>query len=409
MFDFLKRGNADAPGPGAVPETKASAARRAMALGPAGRVAWSPRDTGSLTRAGFLGNPVGFRAVKIVAEAAAAIPLVLQDAARRYAAHPALALIERPNQAQGRAELFEALYGQILLTGNGYVEAVGTGGLPQELHVLRSDRMSVVPGADGWPIGYDYAAGGRRHRFAVTADAASPVCHIRSFHPQDDHYGLSPLQAAAGAVDVHNAASAWSKALLDNAARPSGAIVYSGPDGAAGMTADQYDRLVAEMETMHQGARNAGRPMLLEGGLDWKPMGFSPSDMEFQKTKEAAAREIATAFGVPPMMLGIPGDATYANYQEANRAFYRLTVLPLVTRVAAAIADFLSDHSGERFELRPDLDQIAALAPERDALWARVGAAGFLSEAEKRRLLGLPANSAAGAGSGARDEDAADG
>ena len=61
------------------------------------------------------------------------------------------------------------------------------------------------------------------------------------------------------------------------------------------------------MEAHHTGARNAGRPMLLEGGLDWKPMGFSPSDMEFQKTKEAAAREIALAFGVPPMLLGIPG------------------------------------------------------------------------------------------------------
>ena len=58
--------------------------------------------------------------------------------------------------------------------------------------------------------------------------------------------------------------------------------------------------------------------------------GVQPSDMEFQKTKEAAAREIAMAFGVPPMLMGIPGDATYANYQEANRAFYRLTVLPLV-------------------------------------------------------------------------------
>ncbi len=65
--------------------------------------------------------------------------------------------------------------------------------------------------------------------------------------------------------------------------------------------------------------------MLLEGGLDWKPMGFSPSDMEFQQTKDSAAREIALAFGVPPLLLGLPGDATYSNYQEANRAFYRLT------------------------------------------------------------------------------------
>ena len=374
---------------GAVPEQKASATGRVIAWGSSGRVAWSPRDAVSLTKTGFSGNPVGFRAVKLIAEAAAALPLVCQDRERRYDLHPVIDLMRRPNPGQGRAELFEALYGQLLLSGNGYVEAVGGAGLPVELHVLRSDRMSLVPGADGWPVAYDYTVGGRRHRFDM-AGPVDPVCHIKSFHPQDDHYGLSPMQAAAVAVDVHNSASAWSKALLDNAARPSGAIVYKGTDGQGAMAPDQYDRLIHEMELHHQGARNAGRPMLLEGGLDWKPMGFSPSDMEFQKTKEAAAREIALAFGVPPMLLGIPGDATYANYQEANRAFYRLTVLPLATRVTAAVAYWLSTHLGEEIELKPDLDQVPALAGERDQQWKRVGEALFLTDAEKRAILGLP-------------------
>ncbi|MGB7320967.1 MAG: phage portal protein, partial [Albidovulum sp.] len=116
----------------------------------------------------------------------------------------------------------------------------------------------------------------------------------------------------------------------------------------------------------------------------------SPSDMEFQKTKEAAAREIAVAFGVPPMLMGIPGDATYANYQEAHRAFFRLTVLPLASRVTAAVSYWLSTHLGEVVELRPDLDQVPALAAERDQQWQRVGSADFLTEAEKRNILGLP-------------------
>ncbi|SLN54514.1 phage portal protein [Roseisalinus antarcticus] len=388
MFDFLKR-TAEAQGP-APAETKASATGPVIAMHTSGRVAWSPRDVVSLTKTGFSGNPVGFRAVKMIAEAAAAVPVVCQDRTARYDSHPILSLIQRPNGAQGRAELFEALFGQILLTGNGYLEAVGDGELPVELHVLRSDRMSLIPGADGWPVGYEYNVSGRKHRFHV-GEGPSPVCHIKSFHPQDDHYGFSPMQAAATAIDVHNSASSWSKALLDNAARPSGAIVYRGVDGQSQLSADQYDRLLTEMETQHQGARNAGRPMLLEGGLDWKPMGFSPSDMEFQKTKEAAAREIATAFGIPPMMLGIPGDATYANYQEANRAFYRLTVLPLTTRVTGAISDWLSDFTNDAITLSPDLDQIAALSAERDAQWRRVGEATFLTAGEKRRLLGLPA------------------
>ncbi|MBT2131139.1 phage portal protein [Aliiroseovarius lamellibrachiae] len=385
VFNFLKRDGAEA-----VPETKASATGPVIAYQGSGRVAWSPRDVVSLTKTGFAANPVGFRSVKLIAEAAAALPIVLQDTERRYEAHPMLDLLSRPNTAQGRAELFEALFGQLTLTGNGYIEAVsGEDGTLLELHVLRSDRMSLVPGADGWPVAYDYTVGARKHRFHL-GNGPSPVCHIKSFHPQDDHYGLSPLQAAATAIDVHNAASSWSKALLDNAARPSGAIVYKGLDGQAQMSADQYDRLLNEMESHHVGARNAGRPMLLEGGLDWKPMGFSPSDMEFQKTKEAAAREIAQAFGVPPMLIGIPGDATYANYQEASRAFYRLTVVPLVTRVAASVGHWLSEFTGEAVFLKPDLDQVPALAAERDQQWKRVSEASFLSDAEKRVILGLP-------------------
>ena len=383
MFEFLKRSAA------VVPEIKASATGPVVAYHTAGRVAWTPRDVVSLTKSGFTSNPVGFRAVKLISEAAAALPLNVQDDGQRYETHPVVRLLRAPNAAQGRAEFFEALYGQFLLSGNGYLEAVAGEGLPLELHVLRSDRMSIVPGADGWPVAYEYAVGGRKHRFDVTLDVPT-ICHIKSFHPQDDHYGLSPLQAAATAVDVHNAASRWSKALLDNAARPSGAIVYQGADGQNHLTAEQYDRLQNEMAMHHQGAANAGRPMLLEGGLDWKPMGFSPSDMEFQKTKEAAAREIAIAFGVPPMLLGIPGDATYANYQEANRAFYRLTVLPLATKVTATISDWLRRFHGEDLRILPDLDQVPALALEREAQWKRVAAAEFLSDAEKRVLLGLP-------------------
>jgi HK97 family phage portal protein len=386
VFHFLKRGAADS-----APAQKASAAGPVLAFQGAGRVVWSPRDTASLTRAGYTGNPVGFRCVKLLAEAAAALPLILQGATQRYDSHPILTLLGNPNPAQGRAELLEALYTQLLLTGNAYAELVtDDAGRLSELHVLRSDRISLIPGADGWPVAYDYTVGGRKHRFHVNTPLA-PICHLKSFHPQDDHYGFSPMQAAAQAVDVHNAASRWSKALLDNAARPSGAIVYRGAEGQGSLSTDQYDRLVSEMESHHQGARNAGRPMLLEGGLDWKPMGFSPSDMEFQQTKESAAREIALAFGVPPMLLGIPGDATFANYQEANRALYRLTVLPMATRVVASLAEWLSRFTGEGLELRPDLDQVPALAVERESQWRRVADAAFLTDAEKRSLLGLPA------------------
>ena len=101
-------------------------------------------------------------------------------------------------------------------------------------------------------------------------------------------------------------------------------------EGGANLTHEQHARLKEELESSFQGAANAGRPMVLEGGLDWKQMSLSPKEMEFIETKHVAAREIALAFGVPPMLLGIPGDNTFSNYAEANRTFWRQTVLPLV-------------------------------------------------------------------------------
>ena len=209
---------------------------------------------------------------------------------------------------------------------------------------------------------------------------------LKLFHPLNDHYGLSPIEAAATAIDIHNSASRWNKALLDNAARPSGALIYT---TGGHLTGEQFGRLKGELEDNFQGARNAGRPLLLEGGLDWKAMSLSPRDMDFIEAKSAAARDIALALGVPPMLLGIPGDNTYSNYQEANRTFWRQTVLPLVHRTADGLAQWLGPAwPGEQILLRPNLDAIEALRVEREALWKRLEDASFLSSDEKRAVVG---------------------
>jgi HK97 family phage portal protein len=117
-------------------------------------------------------------------------------------------------------------------------------------------------------------------------------------------------------------------------------------------------------------------------------MSLSPSDMDFVEAKNGAAREIALAFGVPPQLLGIPGDNTYANYREANLAFWRQTVLPLVRKTASALSAWLAPaFDGATIEL--DAANIDALSADRDAHWARISAATFLSDAEKRRALGI--------------------
>jgi HK97 family phage portal protein len=369
----------------APPETKASRAQAAVAVYVAGRAVWTPRDYAALSREGFQKNAVVHRAVRLVAEAAASLPLTLKQDRREVAEHALLRLLSRPNAREGGQRFLESVYGHLLVSGNAYVEAVDVDGRPRELYALRPDRMRVVPGADGWPAAYEYAVGSETIRFAVGAEhLVPPVLHLTLFHPADDHYGLSPMEAAATALDIHNAAGAWNKALLDNAARPSGALVV----GGSTLTDTQFDRLKSELETNYQGSGNAGRPLLLEGGLDWKPLSLSPKDMDFVEAKAAAARDIALAFGVLPLLLGLSGDNTHANYAEANRAFYRQTVIPLVKRTAEAFAHWLAPAFGETLHLEPDLDAIEALAEERESLWRRVSAAAFLTEEEKREAVG---------------------
>jgi HK97 family phage portal protein len=373
------------------PEHKASRTGNVVALQSFGQARWTPRDYAALTRAGYLQNAIVYRAVKLVAENVGGQSFVVEEGGAGGAtrdAHPLLDLLARPNPRQDGARLIEAIATHLLLAGNAYIEAVSVEASPRELYALRPDRMKLIAGADGWPEIYEYTVAGRTVRFDQAA-ALPPILHLTLLHPLDDHYGLAPLEAAAVAVDTHNAAAKWNKALLDNAARPCGALVLSERDGAV-LSNDMFQRLKRELENEYAGARNAGRPLVLEGGLDWKPMSFTPKDMDFMEAKHTAAREIALAFGVPPQLLGIPGDNTYANYQEANRVFFRATVLPFANRIACALSQWLGGAFGE-VRLVVDADQVDALSGDRAALWSRISDAPFLTLNEKRAAVGYAA------------------
>jgi HK97 family phage portal protein len=177
--------------------------------------------------------------------------------------------------------------------------------------------------------------------------------------------------------------------------RPSGALVYGGAKGSV-LSDAQFRRLKSELSDQYAGASNAGQPMVLEGGLEWKALSLSPKDMDFMEAKHSAAREIALAFGVPPMLLAIPGDNTYSNYQEANRVFFRQTVLPLASRIGSALAQWLAPAFGGNLNstslaLAIDTDKVDALSPDRSALWERVTKAPFVTVNEKRAAAGYGA------------------
>jgi len=357
-----------------------------IALHALGEANWTALSGPALAREGYQRNPVVYRCVRMIAEAIASLPFLLYEGQSEILAHPLLGLLARPSPGRSGADFLDTLASHLLVSGNAYVQAAAVENAPRELHLLRPDRVRVVCGADGWPQAYEYGEGERKLRFLLDAEPA-PVLHLAMHSPLDDISGMPPLQAARMALDIHNSACRWNKALLDNSARPSGALVYAAAE-AGNLTDEQFGRLKRELEDGYGGPARAGRPMLLEGGLDWRPMAYSPRDMDFIEAKNAAARDIALAFGVPPMLLGIPGDLTYANYQEASRALWRNTALPLAARIASGLGQWLSAHFGEDLRLDFNRDGIEALAGDREALWRRLIAADFLTADEKRAAAG---------------------
>jgi len=251
---------------GSAVEQKAGPLGGLVAFHGQGEPRWTRRDYAALAREGFMRNPIVHRSVRLIAEAAASVPWLLYEGVTELDEHPLLHLLARPNQRQAGGTFLEALYGHLLLSGNAYVELIGAGA--RELHLLRPDRVSVVTDGGGWPTALDYREGSSRRRIALGADEGGGAAQFALFHPLDDHYGLAPLEAALMALDTHNAAGRWNKALLDNSARPSGALVYAPKDGG-NLSDDQFDRLKAELEDGYSGAERAGRPLILEGGLDW--------------------------------------------------------------------------------------------------------------------------------------------
>ncbi|MEL7428751.1 MAG: phage portal protein [Pseudomonadota bacterium] len=366
-------------------QTERKSGHALVAFHTGGVAAWSAFESSGVEE-GFCRNPIVYRCVRMISEAAGSLAVRACEKRVDCDEHPVLDLLARPNEKQSRNRFLETLYGHLLISGNAHVVRIMADTGVRELHILDPRKVTPVLDEAGWPVAYDHQSGALKTRY--NSEVGGDILHLALFNPASGVNGLPPLAAAHMALEIHNAASNWNKALLDNSARPSGALVYAA-GGNENLSEDQFERLKRELEEGYTGASQAGRPMVLEGGLDWKAMGYSPRDMDFLEAKNGAAREIALAFGVPPMLLGIPGDNTYSNYQEANRAFWTQTVLPLAHKTTADLGHWLAETGDRGITLRIDTETVPALAQDREAYWNRIGNASFLTDNEKREALGF--------------------
>jgi HK97 family phage portal protein len=365
-------------------QQKASAVTRLVVSMYSGNPVWTPREYDKLAKEGFEQNIWVYRCVMVTAQAVAAVDWLAygdQRKKKELETHPMLELLYKPNEFMSKQEFFEALAAYVLLSGNSYIEANGPNvGPPKELFPLRPDRMQVIPDAENFIGGYKYRVNDSSKVFET-----QQVGHLKFFHALNDYYGLSPIEVAARGIDNDNAASAWNNALLNNGSRPTGALVTENA-----LTEFQYDNLKRELDNNVKGAQNSGKPMLLEGGLKWQEMGLSPRDMDFIESKKMSRLEICAAFGVPPELVGVGEQKTYANYQEARQAFYQDTVLPLLDKIRDKLNSWLAPKFGNVF-LDYDKDSIEALQENTDEKAKRIREdlkAGLIMLDEARQATG---------------------
>ncbi|MBL4836998.1 MAG: phage portal protein [Kordiimonadaceae bacterium] len=362
-------------------EVKASKAKPIYnKVGP-GSAATTPRRYDKIAREGYQQNVIAYRAINLVAKAVASIPLQVYKGDKLLETHDLISLLKKPNPRLKGENFLYNFVGYYMIAGNAYALAIGPTNKPKELWLLRPDTMSVVEGADGLPAGFEQQVPGRKQRFDV-----ENVLHWKTFNPLSDWYGMAPLEAAALSVDIHNEGSRWNLALIQNGGTPSGVLYQE--DSESMLTESQYKALKDQIDNQYTGASNAGRPLLLEGGLKWQSMGMAPSDMDWHNGKNMAAREIAMAFGVPPQMLGIPDAQTYSNYSEARQSLWEDSIIPLAQDIVTELTNWLGPKFGENLEIRLDLDEIPALEGKRARKFERVQGADFLTLDEKRKAAG---------------------
>lgn len=363
-----------------------------------GKAVWMDRCYEQFAQEAYLKNVVAHRSITTISHAASSVPFKLFDNTpngRQFVNHhEILSLLSKPNPTQSGKEFLESIYTYRQISGNAYILAVMSPSKkrPIELYALRPDRISIVPGDNLLPKAYRYQVGQEVTEYPVDQiTGKSQILHIKNFHPLSDWYGMSSIEAAAYSIDQHNQAGEWNQALLQNGARPSGAIVVKGASGNPSYLTDkQYRDLKNMIDDAFAGPKNAGRPLLLEGGLEWQEMSLSPKDMDFIESKHSSARDVALALGMPPQLLGIPGDNTYSNLQEARLALWEQTIIPLMENVIEHMSNWLCSFYQQKLELKYDIDSISALSSRREEVWRRVESCSFLSINEKRQAVGLP-------------------
>ena len=337
-------------------------------------------------------NAIVHRCVSLIACSASHIPwqVYKEKGGQREQVplHPVARLLKTPAPSISGADFFMSSISSLLLYGNSYILASGRkSSAPGELYNLHAGQMEYITSGN-MRSAYKYKNTKNEQYYSIDPiTRISRVLHLKNYNPMDDNQCLSSLSAAAKPIHLHAKIMDWNKSLLKNATRPSGALVFQ--DGNGYLSEEQFERLQQQFYEGFSGASNSGKPLILEGGLKWQETNNAERFEKFIELKDSSARDIAIAFNVPPQLLGISGDNTYSNMQEARLALWEENIIPLLDKYSDALSNWLSHWYEEDLIIDFDRDAISVLTKRRENLWSKIANANFMTVNEKRAFVGL--------------------
>ena len=314
---------------------------------------------GNFAQEGYAGNELVFACIREIATSTAEANLCLYDANHDKIDNSPLAnLIAKPANGQTQYEFLENLITHLQIAGNAYVlkERARVGVV--SLMLLRPDRMSVIPGG-----GYSYEVGGKKYMIP-----AEDVGHLKFPNPNNDFYGLSPLQVLAKQINLDTDATTFTKAYFNNAGVPSGILKLRRKLS----NQDEADRLRSAWHNKFQGNRNWHRIAILDEDATYEKMGGTLGEMEIPALRNLSESRICSALGVPAILVGANiglQRSTFSNYAEARESFWEETLLPLYRRIEQFMVGLLEpEFPRERGQLEFDFSEVRALQEDEDAM-----------------------------------------
>lgn len=366
-------------------------------MGGLGPAIWSPNTFESYAKEAYYRNVISYRCIDEISKCVASVNWKLMKSKggdrTEVDTHPVLELFERPNPYESFQYYMLKLTAFLVLGGTVYTERISptTGPnrkIPMELYAHRPDIVQInVNKNTGLLDSYTVMLNGKKMVFEIDPiTQQGDLMQIKLLDPLDPWHGSAPTRSASYEIDSHNEAISWNKSLLENQARPGLVMSF---DKESNISTDEFDKLERLLAQKMSGSLNAGKNMLITGGIaDIKELGLSPKEMDWLEGNNATARNICLGYGVPPQLIGIPGDNTYNTYREARMAFWESTVVWYLTLVAGEWNNWFFERE-EGLKLIPDLDSHPAFEPRRADLWKRLEAATDMTINEKRRAKGM--------------------